>query len=258
MPNAAPRRRSVAPDRPDGRRSRRPPPRRTSWPSASRPRRRRAGELVQPQRPAHPQPERTPPAVLQLAAVVEVVQARRPLRVAGDHEADAQARRPGRALAPGRAPPSLAGDVGEHARRGRAPRRGGGAPARRRARRPARQPRVARLAEPAEGHPGQPLALVGDEARAGTPDGAVTTRAALERGQRQRLARAEAQGRVELVDPRSGRLRGRSATDQATRCTRVAPRRVSRPAYISASSSAAAVVGQRPLLPEQPARAPGR
>ena len=221
-----------------------------------------AVELVEPQRPLHPQPERTaargPGPGAQWSRSSSCA---RPLGVAGHDEADARGARPGRGPAPGRSPPAWPatsvstpprsrslGEVAVHARRAELGHQRG-------------QPRVARLAETAEGHPGQALASVATRPASIRRSSA---RADARARPAQRLAGPEAQRRVELVDP--GRSTPREVGDRPGQPVHPGGAAAGEPAGVhSASSSAAAGVGQGPLLAQhragrlavEPPAAPG-
>ena len=216
------------------------------------------GELVEPQRPPHPEPERDRrrgPARARSG---------RGRRAPSGHSASpgTTKRMPSRSARSrsraGSSSASRAATSREHAADvpllGQVPVH----PAARRARRTSAASRGSPGSPSAsERDPGQALAssptarhpAAAATARLTTPPGSSAASAAARRSAA--AARPRAPPRPGWSTPR------RSATVQATRCTRVAPRRVSRPAYISVSSSAAAggLSGQPPAAAD---RGPGR
>ena len=218
---------------------------RRSWPSASRRSRPGAASSSSRSGPAHPEAERDAAPLLQRLAARRGRRGAGPLGVARHHPPDAQPRRPGRGRARGRAV-EPGRDVGEHAPRGLA--LGAACVVARRAApssaTSAGQPQVAGLAELAEGQPGQ-SARRSRRAVIRSPSG---------RRARQSAARRSAAGARPRPRATPGRSTPRrSATVQASRWTRVAPRRVSRPARARSSSSAG-----RPGSAATPRAAPGR
>ena len=111
-----------------------------------------------------------------------------------------------------------------------------------------RQPRVAGLADRVEGDPRQPL-LLGDDAGVIDPGcGRRHEPTASEAAGSGSPSRSRRPGRPRRS--RGGRAPRRSASVQATRCTRTAPRRVSRPAQSCRVEEPLARVGQRPAALE--------
>ena len=149
----------------------------------------------------------------------ELVDPSGPLVVAGDHESDAEPSGP-LEVADGVGTGEAGGDVVEHPVTGFAPGRQPVAHHDRTQLGDERhEPRVARLTEGAERNPGQAVLIVGS----GHP-AALPRRQASSRGRPRRRRSAVSS----CVKPGAS-TRSRSVIVQASRCTRVAPRRVSRP-----------------------------
>ena len=208
MPKAAPETTATGPRPAPAAMLARRPRRRRSSPSASRPpprplaaRRAAAGRGTQ-------SPSGGPPRSCSGSARGEVVELARPLVVAGDHEPDAQPRRPARGRRSGSSAAQPRGHVGAQLVDRRARPAALVAPRPRRARRPARRA-AGRRARPsrAQRHPGQPLVR---PPRSSRPASASVAQHAAARRARSRSATSTS-ATPGPVDARAGRRPSRPA-----------------------------------------------